>query len=345
MSTFIPTKRHLREALLFGFHLKKSAAECHQMLSKAYDEYSPSISTCEYWYRRFRSGDFDTEDKIRPGQPTKVNDMELEALVDQDPTATQEELAKSLDVSRTTISRRLKSIGMIQKQGNWLPYELKSRDVERRKFICELLLQRHQRKNFLHRILTGDEKWVRFDNPKRRKSWCRPGEPSKSIAKPNIHSAKLMLCIWWDQLGVVYYELLKPNETITSEVYKHQIEQLSQELQVKRPDYKGRHDKVILLHDNARPHTGKVVKDTLENLNWEILPHPPYSPDIAPSDFHLFRSMTHALSDQCFHSYEDTKKWVDSWIASKDASFFRRGIHLLPERWEKVVSSDGQYFE
>ncbi|KAG5327510.1 MOS1T transposase, partial [Pseudoatta argentina] len=49
-----------------------------------------------------------------------------------------------------------------------------------------------------------------------------------------------------------------------------------------------RHDKVILLHDNARPHVGKPVKTYLETLKWEVLPHPPYSPDIAPSDFHLF---------------------------------------------------------
>ncbi|KAG5318035.1 MOS1T transposase, partial [Pseudoatta argentina] len=69
------------------------------------------------------------------------------------------------------------------------------------------------------------------------------------------------------------------------------------------------------------------------------------SPDIAPSDFHLFRSMAHGLADRRFHSYEEAQKWIDSWIASKDMSFFRRGIHVLPERWEKVVSSDGQYFK
>ncbi|KAG5319044.1 MOS1T transposase, partial [Pseudoatta argentina] len=66
---------------------------------------------------------------------------------------------------------------------------------------------------------------------------------------------------------------------------------------------------------------------------------------IAPSDFHLFRSMAHGLADRRFHSYEEAQKWIDSWIASKDMSFFRRGIHVLPERWEKVVSSDGQYFK
>ncbi|KAG5323421.1 MOS1T transposase, partial [Pseudoatta argentina] len=55
--------------------------------------------------------------------------------------------------------------------------------------------------------------------------------------------------------------------------------------------------------------------------------------------------MAHGLADRRFHSYEEAQKWIDSWIASKDMAFFRRGIHVLPERWEKVVSSDGQYFK
>ena len=102
---------------------------------------------------------------------------------------------------------------------------------------------------------------------------------------------------------------------------------------------------MILLHDNARPHAASAVKKYLKTLKWDVLPHPPYSPDIAPSDYHLFRSMTHGLADQRFSLYEECKNWVDSWINSKDGSFFREGIRKLPERWAKVVASDGQYFE
>lgn len=196
----------------------------------------------------------------------------------------------------------------------------------------------------MHRIVTGDEKWIHYDNPKKRKSWVKPGEPSTSTAKPNIHGKKLMLCIWWDQLGVVYYELLKPSETITGALYRTQLMRLSRALKEKRAHYYSRHDKIILLHDNARPHVAAPVKTYLETLNWEVLPHPPYSPDLAPSDYHLFRSMAHGLSEQRFTSYEDTKNWVDLWIASKDEEFFRLGIRMLPERWGKVVANDGKYF-
>jgi len=91
---------------------------------------------------------------------------------------------------------------MIQKQGNWIPYELKLRNVERRFFTCEMLLARHKRKGFLHHIIT-DEKWIRYDNSKKRKSWGSPGHASTSTAKLNIHEKKFMLCIWWNQFGVL----------------------------------------------------------------------------------------------------------------------------------------------
>ena len=142
-----------------------------------------------------------------------------------------------------------------------------------------------------------------------------------------------MLYIWWDQLGVVYYELLKPTETITGD--RTQLMRLSRALKDKRPQYNERHDKVILQHDNARPYVAKVVKTYLEMLKWEVLPHPPYSPDIAPSDYHLFRSMAHGLADQHFRSYEEVKNWINSWIASKDDQFFQRGFVRYPKDGRK----------
>lgn len=193
--------------------------------------------------------------------------------------------------------------------------------------------------------MTSDEKWIYYDNPKRKKSWVSPGEPSTSTPKRNIHGHKVLLCIWWDQQGVVYYELLKPNETVTADVYRSQLNKLNDVLLQKRPAIASNRRKVILLHDNARPHVARVVKDTLLQLEWEVLPHPAYSPDIAPSDYHLFRSMQHGLVGTRFRNAEEVRKWIDDWIAAKPTSFFRHGIAMLPERWEKVVENDGKYFD
>ena len=80
------------------------------------------------------------------------------------------------------------------------------------------------------------------------------------------HGAKVMLYISWDQLGVVYYELLKPTKTITGYRYRTQLMRLSRTFKMKRLQYQERHDKVILQHDNAGPHVARPVKTSLETL-------------------------------------------------------------------------------
>ncbi|KAL0130804.1 hypothetical protein PUN28_002426 [Cardiocondyla obscurior] len=345
MSNFVPKKEYLRTILLHYFIQKMTAVEAHRILVETYGDYALSETTCRDWFRRFKNDDFDVEDKARSGAPKKFEDEELQALLQQDSGQTLTELGESLGVDHSTIWKRLKALEMIQKQGHWLPHQLKQRDIEKRFFTCEQLLQRHRKKGFLYSIVTGGQKWVHYDNPKKRKGTNRPTQPSTSSTNPNSHGSKILFCIWWDHLGVIYYELLKPNEIITADRYKQQLMQLNEVLKEKRPQYQQRHNKVIFQHGNVRPHIVKSAKIYLESLKWEVLPHVPYSPDITPSDFHLFRSMAHGLAEQDFQSCEEVKTWINAWIESKDESFFQRGIEMLPERWEKVVASDGQYFQ
>ena len=338
-------KVFLRGVLLHNFNMKKTAAESHRILVEVYGEHALADRTCQKWFARFKSVDFGLEDEERPGQPKKFEDEELEALLDEDCCQTQEELAESLGVTQAAFSKRLKAAGYIQKQGNWVLHELKPRDVERRFCMSEMLMERHKKKSFLHRIVTGDEKWIHYDKPKRKKSYVKPVQPAKSTAKPDIRDAKVMLCIWWDKKGALYYELLKPGENINREHYRTQLIRLKRAIAEKRPEYATRHKAIIRHHDNARPHVAIPVKNYLENSGWEVLPHPPYSPDLASSDYHLLRSKQNALTGIRFTSEQGIKNWLDSFLAAKPAQFFCNGIHKLPERWEKIIASDGQYFE
>jgi len=93
--------------------------------------------------------------------------------------------------------------------------------------------------------------------------------------------------------GVIYYELLKSGETVNAHRYHQQLIKLHRE---KRPHYRKRYDKLIFLHDNALSHTSTMVQNYLETLNWEVLPHPAYSLDLAYSITCFRRRATRSLS-------------------------------------------------
>ncbi|KAJ9598788.1 hypothetical protein L9F63_026674, partial [Diploptera punctata] len=98
--------------------------------------------------------------------------------------------------------------------------------------------------------------------------------------------AKVMGSVFWDAQGCILVEFLEPGQTINAARYIQTLVKLRRALHDKCP---GR--KIILQHDNARPHTARATVEKIRTFGWETLPHPPYSPDLAPSDYHLFASV------------------------------------------------------
>jgi [histone H3]-lysine36 N-dimethyltransferase SETMAR len=74
-------------------------------------------------------------------------------------------------------------------------------------------------------------------------------------------------------------------------------------------------------------------------LGWASLLHPAYSLDIAPSDYHLFRSMEHYFKDKTFQSKSGVKSAIAAIFNSKLAEVFKKGIFDLNERWQKVTTN------
>ncbi|EFN68642.1 hypothetical protein EAG_01213, partial [Camponotus floridanus] len=107
------------------------------------------------------------------------------------------------------------------------------------------------------------------------------------------------------------------SETVTADHYQQQFYRLNDELMRKRP--------VILLHDNAQP----CCKNGKRTIGTAKQSPAPASILHTWSDYYLFRSMQHALADTYFSNYEQVQKCIDQWIASKNKSFYRRGIQFL----------------
>lgn len=136
------------------------------------------------------------------------------------------------------------------------------RDAAR--LICEMLLARQKRHSFLHRIVTGDENWIYFENPERKIS---SREPAISTVEPNRLGKTAMLCVWWD---------CKSAETGWDSQYRT-LPTLNDRFEPRTAPKTARiqkkQHKVISLHHNAPAYTAKPVNKLLAALSWEILPH------------------------------------------------------------------------
>ena len=107
----------------------------------------------------------------------------------------------------------------------------------------------HENVSFLKQIVTGKEKWILYNNVEQKRSWGKRNKPPPTTPKAGLHPKKVMLHIWWDWKGVLYYELLLENQTINSNKYCSQLDQLKAALDGKRPELVYR-KRIIFHQDN-----------------------------------------------------------------------------------------------
>lgn len=336
-------KQHFRHILLFYYRKGKNAVHARKKLSEVYGNDVLTERQCQNWFAKFRSGKFDVEDAPRSGRPVEADDDTIKALIDANRRITIREIAERLNLSNSTVHDHVKRLGLISKLDIWVPHVLTERNLCSRINVCDSLLKRQENDPFLKRIITGDEKWVVYNNVKRKRSWSeKDNKLDQKSSKVDVHQKKVMLSVWWDFKGIIFFELLPDNPTITPEDYSCHLDKLNDFLKQKRPELVNRKG-VVFHQDNARLHTSLVTRQKLLELGWDILPHPAYSPDLAPSDYYLFQSLQNFLDGKTFTSNEEVKTHLDQFFASKDQKFYERGIMLLPERWQKVLDHNGQY--
>ena len=130
-------------------------------------------------------------------------------------------------------------------------------------------------------------------------------------------------------------------QTINSSRYQETLKKLARSIRLKRPDL----ENVILHHESARPHTACATTEAIAAKGWTVLPHPAYSPDLAPSDFHLFGPLKDYLRDQRFADDEAVKLAVNAWVRQCSSDFFSNGFINWRTRWLKCVERNGDYVE
>ncbi|KAL4105171.1 hypothetical protein QTP88_020443 [Uroleucon formosanum] len=208
----------------------------------------------------------------------------------------------------------------------------------------KLLNRYHQGEQFLLKIVTSDETGVHHYDPEEKRqsmeyrNFTSP-QPKKFKDQPS--AGKIMLTVFWDGNQVYLTDYFEKGTSVNSAQYIESLKKL------RRPvcRIRGSTDTILLHHDNARPHTLNATSTALKQWKFEVLQHPPYSPDLAPCDFHFFPDLKRDLKGTHFTSDEEVKEAVKSWIKERPATYFSDGMKKLVTRWEKCISVNGDYIE
>lgn len=326
----------LRVLLLHEFRLGTSARETASKINGTMGPGTTSHVTASRWFKRFANGNFELEDASRSGRPSTLDLDAITASIIEDPKQSPYILKEKFKCSQETIRKVLHQIGKTWKYGAWIPHELSENQRQLRSDLCMFHLTSHNNDDWLTHLITGDEKWVMYVNYCRKRQWLGPKETGVPTPKPDRFSKKVMIACWWNYQGVIHWSMLPSGTTMNSEEYCSQLEIMAQKLH-------GKQRKVHLLHDNAKPHVSLASRQKIMELGWNLVPHPPYSPDLSPTDYHLFRSLANHLEQKTFENEDHIKTDIQTFFDQKSPEFYKRGIYLLPKRWKYVVESNGDY--
>lgn len=337
-------KIRIRGVLLHYWQKDLTAKAAAEEICRVEGERTIHRNTAAKWFARFNDGDYSLSDRSRSGRPRVVDDEALVEKLNDDNHASTRELSAMLGSSQSTINGRLTQLGYVSKRPRQTPHNLTDVQSQKRVDICKQLLQNPLDDRFWRRIITCDEKWIFYYNPDKRRQWVLYDEEAEPVVKQSRFGSKAMVCVWWNFEGVLYFELVSDGRSINADLYSEQLDRVYNILKGQYPAMINR-ERALLLHDGA-PARALLTQAKIEELDGlEILPHSAYSPDLAPSDYGLFRSMATFLRGKRFDKIDDVEKACREFFASKSKEWYRDEIRKLAERWIKVIESNGQYFK
>ena len=342
------TREEQRAFVKFSILQDHSTGVIHSNLVKLLGKEALSQSTVKYWAAKFRQGETSSQcaaggDHSNP-EILEQRIEQVKACFDESRHWSLRSLASNCGFSYGTAWKIVKEkLQMTKVLDKWVPHKLSSEQKELRVLCSTLNLRLYSKTpGLLQRILTVDETWVTlYMEPDReqRRNWRYPGEEPEQVAHQNTHQEKRMLIMAMDFNGIAFYELQPPKTTVTGEAYKNF---LAKNLDTWRAGH-GR-GQTWLLHDNARPHQARVVKDFLAEKRIQVLHHPPYSPDLSPLDFCCFAQVKRRLKGTYHQNWGEFEQALRQITYDLTLEGHMKGVQELPLRWQRAIASEGSYF-
>ncbi|KAE9537933.1 hypothetical protein AGLY_005905 [Aphis glycines] len=335
-------KLEQRVCIKFCVKLGKSATETFEMIKKAFEDEAMS---------RFIEGREDINDDSRAGRPSTLRNLEMVAkvrkIIRSDRRMTIGELSSECKISFGSWQTILtEDLGMRRVCAKMVPKLLSQDQKNHRIEVRQSLKERTQNDpGFIKNVITGDETWVYgYDIETKRQSsqWKSVTSPKPKKARQVRSNVKTMLITFFDIKDLIYYKFVPTGQTVNQTYYKEVLIKLREKIRKKRPDqFQNR----SWNHDNAPAHSALSIREFLADKQIPVVPHPPYSPDLALCDFFLFPKIKTDLKGQRLDDIETIKKNAVDQLKQLKIENFQHCFKKWQERWDKCITSGGDYFE
>lgn len=327
--------------------------QIHEDIVATIGECAVSYAIVKRWCREFKCGRTSCENQHAGGPPVTVttdqNIKKVHDMVLRDRRIRIRQIVEDTGLSYHVVQHILTTeLDMKKISARWVPRMLTIDQKRNRVLICERLLDMYlaNKENFLRRYVTMDESWVHHYDPETKaqsKEWKHSDSPPPRKFKVVPSAGKVLLSVFWDAQGIILTDYLQKGASITGAYYANLIAKLRAALKEKR---RGKLRSGVLFHqDNAPSHTSCIAKAAIHQAGFELVEHPPYSPDLAPSDYRLFPKLKEHLRGKKFSNNQEVMSAVEQWFAEVGQKFFEEAIEMLEHRWNKCISVKGDYVE
>lgn len=342
-----------RVCIKFCVKLGKTASEAYGLLKQAYGEDALGQTTCFEWFKRFKNGRTSTDDDERAGRPsTSVSARNIEEVkqkIMQNRRLTIREISEEMGISFGSVQHILtQDLGMTRIAAKFVPRLLTDEQkLKRMQIAQELLDMAESDPTFMGRIITGDESWIYgYDVETKRQSsqWKTSGEPRPKKARQSKSNVKAMLITFFDVKGLVHQEWVPKGQTVNAAFYVEVLRRLCESIRKKRPEM-WKEKSWLLHHDNAPSHTSLLVNQYLAKNQVATIPHPPYSPDMAPCDFFLFPKLKSTMKGRRFQTIDDIKINTEKELKAISKTAYQECPEKWKRRWQRCIQAQGEYFE
>ena len=147
----------------------------------------------------------------------------------------------------------------------------------------------------------------------------------------------------FDSMGIIYIHWVPTGITVNKEYYIEVLREFRKRFRRKRPEL-FESGQWHFHQDNAAVHNSILVTDYLTQMGIKTVPHPPYSPDLAPCDFWLFPKLKENLRGNRYSTIEDMKEAVTRVLNTLTQEDFQGAFQKLLERYNKCIDVGGEYF-